>query len=123
MSMTAVYVDRSCTFTNNTAGGIASDAFVGYSGQLCYDASATNMRVNQVDTATVYDNSTDGNECDLSSNSGNGNGPPQEAIDACNNLNIGESCFFDTPNGTVSGTCQDMNNTTSCVPEGGPPNK
>jgi predicted outer membrane repeat protein len=123
MSMTAVYVDRSCTFTNNTVNGVANDAFVGYSGQLCYDASSTQMSVEHVDTATVYDNSTDGNECQLSSGSGNQDGPPQEAIDACNNLNSGASCSFVTPNGTVNGACQTMDDIFSCVPEGGPPAK
>lgn len=53
---------------------------------------------------------------------GNGGQPPQEAIDACTNLLVNSSCSVNTPNGTISGTCQSIQNSiTACVPAGGPP--
>lgn len=49
-------------------------------------------------------------------------GPPQAAIDACNGLAQGSTCQFDTPNGTVSGTCNAApNGQTACKPAGGGP--
>lgn len=53
---------------------------------------------------------------------GNGGQPPQAAIDACANLSINTSCSVSTPNGTINGTCQNIQNSiTACVPAGGPP--
>jgi hypothetical protein len=53
---------------------------------------------------------------------GNGAQPPQEAIDACVNLSVNAACSVNTPNGTISGTCQSIQNSiTACVPAGGPP--
>lgn len=53
---------------------------------------------------------------------GNGGQPPQEAIDACANLSVNAACSVNTPNGTISGTCQSIQNSiTACVPAGGPP--
>lgn len=40
--------------------------------------------------------------------------PPQEAIDACGNE--GGSCSFETPHGTISGTCRNVNGKVACVP-------
>jgi hypothetical protein len=51
---------------------------------------------------------------------GNDQQPPQQAIDACAGQIQGTSCQIDTPQGTLDGTCQDIQNTTACVPEGGP---
>jgi hypothetical protein len=52
----------------------------------------------------------------------NGQQPPQEAIDACSNLSINAACSVNTPNGTVTGTCQTLQSSvTACVPVGGPP--
>lgn len=56
---------------------------------------------------------------------GQGNGqqqPPQEAIDACANLSVNAACSVNTPNGTLSGTCQAVQNSVmACVPAGGRP--
>jgi hypothetical protein len=53
---------------------------------------------------------------------GNGGQPPQEAIDTCANLSVNATCSVNTPNGTISGTCQSIQNSiTACVPAGGPP--
>ena len=53
-------------------------------------------------------------------NGGNGS-PPQEAINACVGLSQGASCQVSTPNGTLDGTCQAIQNQVACVPAGGPP--
>lgn len=53
---------------------------------------------------------------------GNGQQPPQEAIDACASLTVNASCSVNTPNGTIMGTCQVLQSSiTACVPVGGPP--
>ena len=51
-------------------------------------------------------------------------GPPSEALNACQNKQVGASCRFESPHGTITGTCQSIRNQTACVPEGmgdGPP--
>lgn len=54
--------------------------------------------------------------------SGNGGQPPQAAIDACASLTVNAACSVNTPNGTISGTCQALQNSvTACIPAGGPP--
>jgi hypothetical protein len=55
--------------------------------------------------------------------SGQGQQPPQEAITACSGLTQGASCSINTPNGTVSGTCNTPPNQSqlACMPAGGPP--
>lgn len=55
---------------------------------------------------------------------GNGQQPPQEAINACLGLTQGSACSVNTPNGTVNGTCSTPLNASQlvCVPIGGPPN-
>jgi hypothetical protein len=51
-----------------------------------------------------------------------GQAPPQEAIDACLDLNHGSACSFSIPQGTISGQCMIVpSNELACVPEGGPP--
>ncbi len=45
--------------------------------------------------------------------------PPQPALDACAASSRGNACSFTTPNGTVSGTCQAIQQQLACVP----PNK
>jgi hypothetical protein len=50
-----------------------------------------------------------------------GNGPPQEAINACTGLAEGDTCSVNTPNGTLQGTCSMVQDTFACKPEGGPP--
>jgi hypothetical protein len=54
---------------------------------------------------------------------GQGQQPPQEAIIACSGLSSGASCSVNTPNGSISGTCQTPPNLSQlvCVPAGGPP--
>ena len=49
--------------------------------------------------------------------------PPQEAIDACSGLSSGTSCSINTPNGTVTGTCNTPPNSSqlACMPAGGRP--
>ncbi len=48
--------------------------------------------------------------------------PPQEAIDACVSLTVNSACTVNTPNGTLSGTCQTLQSSVvACVPAGGPP--
>jgi hypothetical protein len=44
--------------------------------------------------------------------------PPQQAIDACNSLAVGNACNVSTPQGALSGTCQTVPNSSSvaCVP-------
>ena len=51
----------------------------------------------------------------------NGQQPPQTAIDACVNTAVNSACMIDTPNGTLNGTCQPVQNSiVACVPAGGP---
>jgi hypothetical protein len=53
---------------------------------------------------------------------GNGQQPPQAAIDACANLSVNAACMVNTPNGTISGTCLILQNSVmACVPVGGVP--
>lgn len=47
---------------------------------------------------------------------GNGQQPPQAAFTACSGLAQNASCSMNTPNGTVTGTCQPVNNQMACVP-------
>ncbi|GAB6042186.1 Lcl C-terminal domain-containing protein [Endothiovibrio diazotrophicus] len=47
-----------------------------------------------------------------------GGEPPAEAITACDGQSSGASCSFDTPNGTVAGSCALLESQMSCVPEG-----
>lgn len=54
-----------------------------------------------------------------SSNAGSNGGqtPPQAAIDACSSKSLGSSCSFSTPNGSLSGLCnQTPGGTIACVP-------
>jgi hypothetical protein len=50
--------------------------------------------------------------------------PPQEAIDACSGLSQGAACTVNTPNGTLTGSCQvppqSASTQLACVPAGGP---
>jgi len=46
--------------------------------------------------------------------------PPQQAIDACASSTVNATCSINTPNGTLSGTCQTIQNQLACVPAGGP---
>lgn len=50
-----------------------------------------------------------------------GGQPPQEAIDACNNLSAGATCQFNSPQGSVSGTCTQVESQMACAPAGGAP--
>lgn len=54
---------------------------------------------------------------------GGAGSPPQEAINACINLSQGAACSINTPNGTISGTCNLPPNSGQlvCIPAGGPP--
>jgi hypothetical protein len=46
-----------------------------------------------------------------------GQTPPQEAINACNGMAVGNSCTVNPPNQSpVTGTCQQVQNVTACVP-------
>ena len=45
-------------------------------------------------------------------------GPPQQALNACQSKQDGDSCQFQSPRGTISGTCQSIQNQMACVPEG-----
>jgi hypothetical protein len=49
-----------------------------------------------------------------------GGTPPQEAIRACSASKQGAACQFTSPNGTVSGTCQTIQQQLACVPAVGP---
>jgi len=42
--------------------------------------------------------------------------PPQAAFDACSSLAQNASCSVNTPNGTLTGTCQSVSNQLACVP-------
>jgi hypothetical protein len=50
---------------------------------------------------------------------GGGATPPQGAIDACGSKSNGASCSFNTPQGSVSGTCRRPPDSTdlACVPQ------
>lgn len=51
-------------------------------------------------------------------------GPPQEAIDACADMNEGDTVQFTSPRGdTVSGICRDIRGGLVAVPEGGFPGR
>lgn len=49
-----------------------------------------------------------------------GQQPPEAAINACSGSGAGAACSFQTPQGGISGTCQDLQGTLACVPAGGP---
>ncbi|KAA3645548.1 MAG: DUF1566 domain-containing protein [Chloroflexi bacterium] len=53
---------------------------------------------------------------------GIGGEPPQEAINACVGSSTGAACTINTPNGTLDGTCTNIQSELACVPEGGRPN-
>lgn len=52
-----------------------------------------------------------------------GSQPPQAAIDACVNLTVNAACTMNTPNGSLSGTCNTPPNSSqlACMPAGRPP--
>lgn len=52
-------------------------------------------------------------------------GPPEEAIAACDGLNEGEVCSFESPReDLIVGTCEVTRaDVKACVPQGGPPEK
>jgi hypothetical protein len=50
-----------------------------------------------------------------------GGQPPAEAISACNGLSQSATCQFNSPHGTITGTCQEIQSQLACVPQGGPP--
>lgn len=54
---------------------------------------------------------------------GNGQQPPQAAIEACVGQTQNAACSINTPNGIVSGTCGTPPNSSqmACMPAGGPP--
>lgn len=48
-------------------------------------------------------------------------GPPQEAIAACEGKSEGDSCEFTGPrDDTISGICRSIEEQLTCAPEGGP---
>lgn len=49
-----------------------------------------------------------------------GGTPPQEAINACSASVVGAACSFVAPNGTITGTCQSIQQQLACVPVTGP---
>ncbi|MBI9045855.1 MAG: DUF1566 domain-containing protein [Anaerolineaceae bacterium] len=50
-----------------------------------------------------------------------GQGAPQEALDACQNLSENDNCSFNSPRGTVEGVCLLVqNDALACVPEDAP---
>lgn len=44
--------------------------------------------------------------------------PPQQALDACSDLSQGAACAFQSPNGTISGTCINAQSALACAPAG-----
>ncbi len=53
---------------------------------------------------------------------GNGQQPPQAAIDACLGMTVNSACTVNTPNGALSGVCQTVQSSQlACIPAGGPP--
>ena len=52
-------------------------------------------------------------------------GPPQESIDACNNLNLNDPCAFTSPRGEETGTCfrpeDNPDAPLGCRPDNAPP--
>ncbi|NOG60044.1 MAG: YHYH protein [Proteobacteria bacterium] len=44
-------------------------------------------------------------------------GPPQEALNACENKREGSSCSVNTPRGSMRGTCRTMRSDFVCVPQ------
>lgn len=52
---------------------------------------------------------------------GAGQGPPQEAINACSGKSSGSSCSFSDRGNTITGTCQNTPGGFACAPAGGPP--
>ncbi len=53
-------------------------------------------------------------------------GPPPEAVDACSGASEAQACTFESPHGTVEGTCRKppQADELACVPNdhcGGPP--
>ena len=45
--------------------------------------------------------------------------PPAEAVNACNGQPVNNTCSFQSPQGTVSGTCQPVAEQVACVPSAG----
>ena len=52
-------------------------------------------------------------------------GPPPEALAACSQADLNESCSVDPPRGSLEGTCRTPpgQSMLACVPEGGPPGR
>lgn len=46
--------------------------------------------------------------------------PPQEWVDACNGLMSSDACQVTVMGTATAGTCNDVNGTLACLPEGGP---
>ncbi|MCB9597882.1 MAG: hypothetical protein H6719_34510 [Sandaracinaceae bacterium] len=49
--------------------------------------------------------------------------PPPEAIAACDSQDEGSRCEFQSPHGTIEGTCQTPRDRLVCVPDGPPPGR
>jgi hypothetical protein len=45
-------------------------------------------------------------------------GPPPEALDACEGIEVGDACVVDGPRGVVEGRCTDGPAGNACVPAG-----
>jgi hypothetical protein len=85
-----------------------------------------NATVTARPSISIQDSGTSGlqqGQGQLTQPAGNGQQPPQAAIDACVGLTQGADCSINTPNGTVTGTCSTPPNSSqmACMPAGGPP--
>jgi hypothetical protein len=45
--------------------------------------------------------------------------PPQEAVNACDNSLLGDTCQFTSPSGLIEGSCTSVHDLLACVPEKG----
>ncbi len=69
------------------------------------------------DTEIGANSSSSSSPTSGSSTGGSQTGPPQEAINACSGKSNGNSCSFEAPFGTISGTCLSPAGELACVPQ------
>lgn len=72
--------------------------------------------VNSSDTDSADNSRFNNNQLPQQTNTPQSGNPPPEAITACNNLSINQSCNFTSPKGQVNGTCRTISNQLACVP-------
>jgi hypothetical protein len=73
-----------------------------------------------VESTDVQQNQSGGGKPGQNGQPSMGGTPPQAAINACSASTQGSACSFTSPRGTVSGTCQTIQQQLACVPANRP---